>query len=275
MSWINELSGVKKPIIGMVHLRALPGNPLYDEVGGIQGIVEAARKDLEALRRGGVDAVMFCNENDRPYALHVGPEVVATMSSVVTELSRGLDRPFGVDILWDPVASIAIGHATGAQFVREVFTGAYAGDMGVWSADGARALRFRREIGASKLRLLFNVVPEFAIPIAPRPQEQVAKTAVFSSLADAVCVSGFMAGAEVPLEELRKAKAALQDTPVIANTGVRLENVAQILSIADAAVVGTSFKVGRQTFNPVDERNVVEFMGVVKEFRASLIRQQA
>lgn len=270
MNWMNELTGVEKPIIGMVHLQALPGNPLYDEAGGIKAIVGAARKDLEALSRGGVDAVMFCNENDRPYLLHVGPEVVASMSSVVAELSRGIDRPFGVDVLWDPVAAIAIGHATGANFVREVFTGAYAGDMGVWSSDGARALRFRREIGASKLRLLFNVVPEFAIPIASRPAEQVARTAVFSSLADAVCVSGFMAGADVPLEELRKAKSAIPETPVIANTGVRLENVGEILSVADAAVVGTSFKVDRQTFNPVDERNVVEFMSAVKKFRSSL-----
>jgi len=270
MTWINELFGVQKPIIGMAHLRALPGNPLYDEMGSMRGIVEAAREDLESLRRGGVDAVMFCNENDRPYTLHAGPEVVAAMSSAVTELVRGLDRPFGVDVLWDPIAAIAIGHATGAHFVREVFTGAYAGDMGVWSAEGARALRFRREIGARNLRLLFNVVPEFAISIAPRPQEQVVKTAVFSSLADAVCVSGFMAGADVPLEELRKAKAALPETPVIANTGVRLENVEQILSVADAAVVGTSFKKGRQTLHPVDERNVAEFMAVVRKIRASL-----
>ena len=98
----------------------------------------------------------------------------------------------------------------------------------------------------------------------------MAKTAVFSSLADAVCVSGFMAGADVPLEELRKAKAALPETPVIANTGVRLENVEQILAVADAAVVGTSFKKDRQTFNPVDARNVTEFMAVVRKIRASL-----
>lgn len=272
MSWITELFGVEKPIIGMVHLRALPGTPLYDEEGGIAGIVEAARGDLEALRRGGVDAVMFCNENDRPYSLQVGPEVVAAMASAVSELSRGLDRPFGVDILWDPIATIAVGHATGAHFAREVFTGAYAGDMGVWSTNAARALRFRREIGAESLRLLFNVVPEFAIPISPRPSEQVAKTAVFSSLADAVCVSGFMAGADVPLEELRRAKAVLTDTPVIANTGVRLENVAEILHVADGAVVGTSFKIGRTTFNPVDEGNVVELMAAVRDVRASLAR---
>src|SRR5665213_47941 len=100
MNWISKLTGVDKPIIGMVHLGGLPGTPLYDEAGGLQAIVKAAREDLSALRRAGVDAVLFCNENDRPYALKVGPEVVAAMSSVVTELCQGFDRPFGVDILW-------------------------------------------------------------------------------------------------------------------------------------------------------------------------------
>ena len=29
-NWLTELTGARKPIIGMVHLPALPGTPLYD-----------------------------------------------------------------------------------------------------------------------------------------------------------------------------------------------------------------------------------------------------
>ena len=55
-----------------------------------------------------------------------------------------LTVPFGVNYLWDPEASVAIGAATGASFVREIFTGVFASDMGVWRADCAGALRLRR-----------------------------------------------------------------------------------------------------------------------------------
>ena len=61
----------KKPVIAMVHLGALPGTPLYKEDEGLEGIVKNAHKDLTALQNAGVDAVMFGNENDRPYEFSV------------------------------------------------------------------------------------------------------------------------------------------------------------------------------------------------------------
>jgi membrane complex biogenesis BtpA family protein len=251
----------------MVHLKALPGAPLYDDKSGMDGILEAAWRDLQALQRGGVDGILFCNENDRPYTFRAGPAIVAAMSSVVALLKRDCTLPYGVDILWDPEAAISVAHATGAQFVREVFTGAYAGDLGIWSPDCARALRFRKHIGATHIKLLFNILPEFSSPLVDRPVEEVARTTVFSSLADAVCVSGAMAGEEVSVERLRRVKQVLTDVPVFANTGVRLHNVADILTVADGAIVGSGLKVDGQTLNPVDERRVVEFMEVVRKVR--------
>jgi membrane complex biogenesis BtpA family protein len=267
MSWLMEAFKTTKPIIGMIHLPALPGTPLYDERSGIAAVVDNARRDLDALQAGGVDAVMFCNENDRPYELEVGPEIVAAMTRVIAEARSALSVPFGVDILWDPMAAVAVGHATGASFVREVFTGTYAGDMGLWSGQGAKYLRFRRNIGAGNLRLLFNIFPEFAAWLGDRPIEVVAKTTVFSSLADAVCVSGQTAGTEVSQETLEKAKGVLPDTPVFANTGVRIKNVEKILRVADGAIVGTSFKTEGVTWNHVDAERVKEFMTKVRDLR--------
>lgn len=268
MSWLEEVFGTGKPIVAMVHLPALPGTPLYDERAGLREIVDSARRDVDVLVTGGVDAVMFCNENDRPYQLEVGPEIVAAMTRVVTEVAGGLGIPFGVDILWDPIAAIAIANATGASFVREVFTGAYAGDMGFWSAQPGRSLRFKRSIGAQDLKLLFNVVPEFSVWLGERPIRTIARTTVFSSLADAICVSGQTAGTEVSTEWLSQAKEGLPETPVFANTGVRLSNIDKILSIADGAIVGTSFKVDGITWNPVDPKRVKEFMSVVRDLRS-------
>ena len=114
MTWLNETFGVDKPVIGMIHLPPLPGTALYDDARGVAGIVESAKRDAEALQQGGIDAVMFGNEGDRPYRTHVGPETVATVAAAVATVAPLLSVPFGVDVLWDPMATLAVAKATGA-----------------------------------------------------------------------------------------------------------------------------------------------------------------
>src|SRR5919199_6951041 len=103
---LRDLFGVDKPVIAMAHFPPLPGTPLYDERQGIAGILESMAADIQKLLNGGVDALLFCNEGDRPYALRADFEAVAVMSRVITELAPR-DRPFGVDFLWDAKAPLA------------------------------------------------------------------------------------------------------------------------------------------------------------------------
>jgi membrane complex biogenesis BtpA family protein len=134
----------KKVVIAMAHIGALPGTPLYDAEGGVDKLIAGVLKDIENLQCVGVDAVTFGNENDRPYAFKAPPGGVAAMTAVVEAVKPRLEIPFGVDYLWDPVASVAIGAATGASFVREIFTGLFASDMRLWQPDCAGAARLRR-----------------------------------------------------------------------------------------------------------------------------------
>ena len=258
---------IKKPIIGMVHLPPLPGAPRYDTAGGIQKLIDWAARDLEALQDGGVDAVMFGNEADLPYVLKAPPEGVAAMTAVVAAVKPELKRPFGANYLWDPVATVSIAAATGAQFAREIMTGVYASDMGLWEPDCAGALRLRSQVGRDDLQLLFNINAEFASSLDTRPIELRAKSAVFSSLADVICVSGPMTGQGADESDLRRVKQAIPDTPVFANTGVTIDTVADILSIADGAVVGTHFKQDGNTWSPVDRDRVKRFMERVGQLR--------
>ena len=62
-------------------------------------------------------------------------------------------------------------------------------------------------------------------------------------------------------------REAVDTVPVLANTGVNIDNVADILSIADGVVIGTHFKVGGDTWNPVDGERVKRFMDVVAKLR--------
>jgi uncharacterized protein len=131
MTRFQQVFGGGKPVIAMVHLGAMPGTPLHDGAGGVAAILAAAEADLAALQAAGVDAVMFGNENDRPYELRVDTASTATMAYVIGHLRDRITVPFGVNVLWDPMATMALAAATGAAFVREIFTGTYASDMGL------------------------------------------------------------------------------------------------------------------------------------------------
>ena len=264
--WLSDLTGAKKPIIGMAHLPALPGTPLYDAAGGMGHVRDWVRRDLEALQAGGIDAVMFCNENDRPYRLDADMASVAAMADVVAALRGELSVPFGVNVLWDPRATLAVAAATGATFCREIFTGAFAGDFGLWVRSAGDAFRYRREIGAESVRLIFNINAEFAAPLAPRPLADVAKSVVFSSSPDAVCVSGPITSQPADASGLAEVAGAIEGrgVPVLVNTGFKAANAKELLAYADGAIVGSSLKVDGVTWNPVDRARVAELMKVVR-----------
>src|SRR5262249_51034733 len=214
-----------------------------------------------------VDAVMFGNEGDRPYLLKATPESLAAMAAAITAVKPMLKLPFGVDYLWDPVATVALAVATGATFGREVMTGVYDADMGLWAPDCAAAVRLRHQLGRDGLKLLYNINAEFAAPLGGRNIAQRAKSAVFSALADVVLVSGPMTGQAVATTDLEAVKQAVPGTPVFANTGVNRDNVRDILAVAHGCIVGTHFKVDGNTWNPVDGERVKRFMDVVEKAR--------
>lgn len=268
MERFAKLFGTRKPVIAMVHFQALPGTPLYDEMGGMNALLGQARHDLVALQSAGVDAVMFGNENDRPYELRVDVASTAAMAYAIGRLRDEISVPFGVDVLWDPISTLALSAATGARFAREIFTGVYGSDMGLWEGRAAEALRYRRRLGSSDLFLLYNISAEFASPLDRRTVAERARSVVFSSLADAILISGPITGEETPLEHLHEVKRALPATPVLANTGVRHENVAEVLAVADGCIVGTALKVNGDTWSAVDPTRARQFVELARGVRA-------
>ncbi len=264
---MQELFGVAQPVIAMAHFPALPGTPRYDPSLGVEGILERVRTDVRHLLDGGVDGILFCNEDDRPYTFQADFAAVAVMTRIITEV-RPTDRPFGVDFLWDPKAPLAIAKASGASFIREVVVGVYESDMGLWAPNAADLYRYRRQIDAENVRIFANIMPEFASPLGSRSVAERARSAVVSSLVDAVLVSGLMASAEPDIALLKEAKEAVGDrVPVLLNTGARLDNVHRFLEIADGVIVGSALKVDGYTWNPVDPARVKAFMAAVREAR--------
>jgi membrane complex biogenesis BtpA family protein len=266
---LQGLFGVEKPVVAMAHLPPLPGTPLYDEAGGPSAIVESVRRDVEILSRTGFDAILFCNEGDRPYQLQATLEGVAMMARVVAEVAPH-DRPFGVDYLWDAQAALAVAAVSGASFIREVVTGVYESDMGLWTPDAGRLLRYRRALNAGNVAVFMNITPEFASSVGTRDLATTARSVCVSSLADAILVSGPMAGAEPSVDAVAEAKKGSGDeTPVFANTGVKSTNVRDFLRVADGAIVGSDLKIDGGTWNPVDPDRATRFMAEVYAARAA------
>lgn len=258
-------AGVDKPLIAMAHVPALPGTPLYNGGGGVPGIIRHVREEVAALVGAGFDAVMFCNEHDRPYTLKADLVASAVMARVVTEC-RPDEIPFGVDYLWDAECALATAVATGASFMREVATGAWESDMGHWAPDAAGLMRRRRYLDAERLAIFMNVTPEFASTTGQRTPVEAAMSVAISSMPDAILISGPMAGAEPTVSviaEVRKAVPA--KTPVLLNTGGRPDNIAQYLEFADGCIVGSSLKVDGDTWNRVDPARAKAFVQAARE----------
>jgi uncharacterized protein len=269
VSLLHRLFGVDKPIIAMLHLPAMPGRPRHDRAAGMGHLVDTVGRDLDVLQRVGVDGFLFCNEADLPYQIGVGLEAVAGMAAVIGQVRSTVTRPFGVNLVWDPMASLAVARATGAAFVREVFTGVYESDLGLMQPDFGAIAAYREQIGAGAVALFSNITPEFASTVGTRSVAERARSAAYLGV-DAILISGQLTGTSTSLRELLEAKTAVPQMPVLANTGVREDTVDEILAIADGVLVGTSLKRDGVTWNNVDPERAERFMTAVHRTRGAV-----
>lgn len=266
--WTKELFGVEKPIIALVHLRALPGDPYYE--GDLDAVVKQAREDLWALQEGGVDGVLFANEFSMPYQPKADYVTVAAIAYIVGLLKADIAVPFGTNVVLNPLASLELAAATGAHFIRSAFTGAYMGEHGIVTTDAAATLRRKRALGLDDLKLLYKVNPESDAYLVERDIKDVTKSIIFGYSPDALCVSGASAGSETKSDLISEVKSVAGKVPVLCNTGFNAQTAKEKLAISDGACVGTAFKAGGHFENNVDLARVREIMDIVKEYRSTL-----
>lgn len=258
---LKNLFGTAKPVIAMMHAGALPGRPRHDPARNLKPILDALARDLDALQAAGVDGLLFCNEADLPYRLGTGPETAAAMAALVGGLRTQIHVPFGIDIVWDPAASLAVARAAGARFVREVFTGTYESDLGL--------MRPGEQTHQEDVAVFANITPEFASPLGSRTTTQRARSAAARGV-DAILITGPVTGLPTSLEELRAVKAAVPGTPVLASTGVTAGTVKRTLETADGVIVGTHLKHNSITWNPVDPARAAAFMAAAHSARSEM-----
>lgn len=266
-TWMEKLFNTKKPIIGLLHLKALPGDPFYEERGGMRAVIEQAEADLEALQGGGVDGILMTNEFSLPYEKKVSAVTLAAMGRVAGTLEHKLTVPFGAEAIYDDEATIHLCAAVEADFTRCVFTGAYAGDLGLVDRDIAKTLRLKRALGLHDLKMFYFVNSEGEVYLNDRDETEITKTMLFNCRPDALVVAGAMAGSNPENSLLSKVGEAAGNTPVICGTGCKEENIQDILPLCDGAFVGTAFKAGGKFESPIEETRVRTFMEKVRTLR--------
>jgi membrane complex biogenesis BtpA family protein len=225
---------VTRAVIGMVHLRALPGSPRWD--GDMAAVVRAALDDARALAEGGADAIVT--------------------------------RPIGINVLKNDVRSaLAVAAATGARFVRvNVHVGAVAADQGIIQSEAHDSLRYRRLLDVP-VAIFADVQAKHGMPLAPVPIEHEARDCYARGLADALVVSGVATGEPTPMSDLKRVRGAVPEAPLLVGSGASPETVGELLSVADGVIVGTSLKRDGRLANPVDVERVRRLVAAARAAR--------
>lgn len=260
---------LNKTIIGMVHVAALPGTP--ENTKKMSAIVSEALRETLILTEGGVDAVMIENMHDRPYLNRcTGPEIVAAMTAVATEIRQAFKIPLGIQILAGAnKAALAVSLAAGFDFIRaEGFVFGHLADEGWMNSDAGELLRYRKQIGAGHIKIFTDIKKKHSshfvtsdISIA-----ETAKAAEFF-LSDGVIVTGVATGEKASVDEVKMVKNTVK-IPVIIGSGIDSENIGDYWDFADAFIVGSSLKKEGNWENEIDRNQVVKLMDEVKQLKS-------
>lgn len=257
-----------KPVIGMVHLPALPSTHLNKLP--LHKIAQLALKDAQALENGGVDAVLIENLQDVPYSKNtVEPHITSAITTIITEIKAAIKIPIGVNVLRnDWRAALGIAAITGASFVRvNVFAGAMITDQGVIEGSPKECIEYRNKLDPT-IRIIADVWVKHGIPLKLKGRlsiGQASKDTVYRGLADGIILTGEGTGEPVALDELNEVRGAVPDRPVFIGSGLNLDNINNYYDQADGFIIGTYFKHDGKIAKPVDVDRVRKFVDIISE----------
>ncbi len=253
---MNLFPSGSKVLIGVVHLKPLPGAPRHRQ--SLADIIKFAVADAVAYERGGAHAVFVENFGDVPFTkADVAPETIAAMTAAGCAVRAAVKLPIGFNVLRnDARAALALCAACGGDFIRvNVHSGAMLTDQGIIEGDAYHTLRYRERV-APGAQIFADVHVKHAVPLGDWSLEDAANDTVERGLADALIVSGVGTGKAAEIGDVERVRAACSHARILLGSGVNVDNVKDFLSIADGVIVGSSLKRDGKLANPVDARRV-------------------
>jgi uncharacterized protein len=264
---MSSLFSGPKPVIGVIHVGALPGTPGSSLT--VSELIASARNEAKLYRESGVDGVIIENMHDVPYLRgEVGPEIVAAITVIAVEVKHECRLPVGVQVLAGAnIEAMAVAHAAGLEFIRaEGYAYAHVADEGLIQASAAKLLRFRKMIGATRVQVWADVKKKHAAHAitADVSLGETAETVEFMG-ADCVIVTGSATGKPPAIADVQEAKSHCR-LPVFLGSGITETNIAEFYDRADGFIIGSAFKVDGLWSNTIDPARVSR----VLNFRSSL-----
>jgi len=271
-SHFEKVFGTKKPIIGMVHLKALPGAPKYDpEVFPMEKVEEIAIEEALLLQKAGVDGIQIENIWDYPYVKggEIGYETVAAMAAIARSIKKEVTIPFGINChLNGGKAALAIAVSVGAKWIRVFeWVNAYVSHAGIMEGIGGMLARYRSFVKAESIQFFCDVHVKHGshFLVSDRSIEEMAYDAE-SEGAEALIVTGFETG-QAPTPQRVKSLNEKTMVPLLIGSGLKRENLESLLPFCDGAIVGSDFKKEGDWKKPVDFERVYYFMEQAKKVR--------
>lgn len=267
---LDELFKRPKPVIGVIHLKPLPGAPRYDGTP-VREVYDAAVADAKTLASGGIDGIIVENASDMPFARpeDIGPETVAGLTAACLAVRGAVDVPIGITCVANGVIpALAVAKAVGAGWVRaNQWVNAYVANEGILDGPAPRAMRYRAAIGAQSVRIFADVHVKFgahAITADRSVAEQATDAEWFD--ADVLIASGTRTGSPTEPGEVQNVRAGT-NLPVIVGSGLNADQVPALFNVADGAIIGQWLKKDGVWWNAVDPKRVEVLMAAVEKTR--------
>jgi len=241
-------------VIGMIHLRALPGTPKSRL--NVDALSDMACREMELLVQHNLDGLIIENMHDVPYVKSslIGPEIVSAMTRICSDVKRNLpsDVPCGLQVLaGGNNEAMAIAHSTGLDFIR-------------WSL-----MRYRKNIGADNVQLYCDIKKKHSAHSITSDVSlaETAKAAEFF-LADGLIVTGNATGDPAKPSDFEEVFNGVE-LPVFIGSGVTADNVHQY-SKSHGLIIGSHFKTGGRWDQEIDPDRVKRFMEKMSALRENL-----
>jgi len=267
---MSPLKPNDKSLVGMVHVRALPGTPRHSL--SVPEIVRTAVEEAVILREAGFDALLVENMHDLPYLKRVvGPEITASMTAATAEVVRAVDCPVGIQILAGANReALATALAAGAGFIRaEGLVFAHVADEGLMEADAGELLRYRKAIGAEGIRIFADIKKKHSSHAitADLDLAETAHAAEFFG-ADGLIVTGSATGSPTSRRDLEEARRGTA-LPLLVGSGTTPENLPELWDAADGFIVGSWIKEGGSWERPLDRTRIGAILEAAEKLRGT------
>jgi uncharacterized protein len=261
----NTIFPNTKPIIGMIHVPALPGTP--KSTLSMPAILDIVLNEARLYAEMQLDSIMIENMNDVPYLnKSVGPEITAFMSVIGDRIKHEVGIPCGMQILAaanNEALSAAL--AAGFDFIRaEGFVYGHLADEGYINSCAGELMRYRKKIGADQIAIFTDIKKKHSSHAITSDVDiaETAKSAEFF-LSDGLIITGIATGMEADLKEISMVRK-VTNLPIIIGSGISIENIEKYWDSADGFIIGSYFKEEGIWDNSVSTERVKEFMRKIK-----------